>query len=74
MDIAPTVLYLLGEPIPRDMDGQVLRQALDPAAVETLAPEYGLSDSQTMGSEVPTYSKEDEAVISERLRGLGYMD
>jgi hypothetical protein len=31
LDIAPTVLYLLGLPVPRDMEGRVLSEGLDPA-------------------------------------------
>ena len=29
MDIAPTILYLMGQPIPRDMDGKVLFNIID---------------------------------------------
>ena len=29
MDIAPTILYLMGQPIPRDMDGKVLLDIID---------------------------------------------
>ena len=29
MDVAPTTLYLLGQPIPRDMDGKVLLDIID---------------------------------------------
>ena len=33
LDIAPTVLHLLGVPVPADMDGRVLTELLDPLAV-----------------------------------------
>ena len=33
LDIAPTVLHLLGVPVPADMDGRVLTEILDPALV-----------------------------------------
>ena len=29
MDIAPTILYLMGEPVPKDMDGQVMLHIID---------------------------------------------
>jgi len=29
MDIAPTILYLLGQPIPQDMDGKVLLDIIE---------------------------------------------
>ncbi|NOZ06930.1 MAG: hypothetical protein GXP41_11380, partial [Chloroflexi bacterium] len=34
LDIAPTVLHLLGLPLPRDLDGHVLTGALDPGFLE----------------------------------------
>ena len=39
LDIAPTVLHLLGVPVPDDMDGRVLTELLDPA----VAPSYPVS-------------------------------
>jgi hypothetical protein len=33
LDIAPTVLHLLGVPIPADMDGRILTELLDPAII-----------------------------------------
>ena len=38
LDIAPTVLHLLGVPVPDDMDGRVLTELLDPA----VAPSYSV--------------------------------
>lgn len=29
MDIAPTILYLMGRPVPRDMDGKVLLDIIE---------------------------------------------
>ncbi len=29
MDIAPTILYLMGQPVPRDMDGRILTEMID---------------------------------------------
>ncbi|MFZ2616598.1 MAG: alkaline phosphatase family protein [Anaerolineae bacterium] len=73
-DLAPTILHLLGQPIPAAMDGRVLIQALrgplaaqTPQVVDTPAP------VSTTGAAAFTLSAEDEAAISERLRGLGYV-
>jgi len=33
LDIAPTVLHLLGVPVPADMDGRILTELIDPLAV-----------------------------------------
>ena len=73
-DLAPTILHLLGQPIPAAMDGRVLIQALrgplaaqTPQVVDTPAP------VSTTGAAAFTLSAADEAAISERLRGLGYV-
>lgn len=70
LDVAPTVLHLLGQPVARDMDGAVLDVARD--------PERGVAWVETWedGSAAPTApipSAQDE-VILERLRALGYLD
>ena len=72
MDIAPTVLYLLGQPIPDDMDGGVILEGLDTDYVSSnpvQKAEAVAADVQAEG-----YSREDEAIIEERLRGLGYIE
>ena len=74
MDVAPTLLYLLGESIPNDMDGQALIRALDPSFVEGRELIGAPVDSQTAGTEDATYSTEDEAEIAKRLQELGYLD
>lgn len=74
MDVAPTILYLLGEPVPEDMDGIVLTDALDPAFVESQPLVRGKGDTQRAGTEDATYSPEDEAVITQRLEDLGYLE
>ncbi len=72
MDIVPTVLYLLGEPIPPDVDGVVLRSALDEQLLQRRA---AVEAGPAAGGRRPeAYAAEDEAVIRDRLRGLGYVD
>jgi len=73
-DLAPTMLHLLGQPIPAAMDGRVLTQALSgplaeqaPQVVESPAPDSAGDDADF------ALSTADEAAISERLRGLGYV-
>ncbi len=40
VDVTPTALHLLGLAIPRDSDGRVLLEALDPAGPGARAPRY----------------------------------
>jgi predicted AlkP superfamily phosphohydrolase/phosphomutase len=71
-DLAPTILYLMGVPVPDDMDGRVVAEALRPeyAGLE------GLTYETATGAAQPTrgvLSEADAAAIAERLRALGYV-
>jgi hypothetical protein len=75
-DLYPTLLYLLGLPVPRDIQGKILIEALDPAFVRAhpvrAVPSYaglGLSPG------IPGASRDgemNEAEI-EKLKALGYI-
>ncbi|MGE5139580.1 MAG: alkaline phosphatase family protein, partial [Rudaea sp.] len=68
IDVAPTILQILGEPVPSDMDGRVLIEMLSQAgAVEFSSPEQG--EKEASGA----YTKEEARAIEERLAGLGYL-
>jgi predicted AlkP superfamily phosphohydrolase/phosphomutase len=72
MDLAPTILYAMGIPIPSDMDGRLLAEAFTPEFLSKVEVQYTdeLSDRPTGEDE---YSTADEEEIRERLRGLGYV-
>jgi predicted AlkP superfamily phosphohydrolase/phosphomutase len=72
MDLAPTILYAMGIPIPTDMDGRILTEAFTSDHLSTVQARYSdeLSERQTGEDQ---YSLEDEEEIKERLRGLGYV-
>lgn len=72
LDIAPTVLHLLGQPVGSDMDGKVLVTALqNPGPIRRIA---------SWGSEDPapapavSVNVEEERLLLEQLTGLGYLD
>ncbi len=68
IDLAPTILHMLGLPVPADMDGRVLAETLnDTRAVEfsAVAPVESVQE--------PGYSDEEEAEVIERLKDLGYI-
>jgi len=72
MDIAPTLLNLLGVKGPDDMDGRVLSEIFTPQ-YEAQAADAG--SAELVGSTASsTYSDEDEAIIAERLKALGYIE
>ena len=76
LDIAPTILHLLGVPVPSDMDGRVLTEILDPSLVSPGTPEETPSGSQPSPEAEPVsvaYSEEEDAAIQQRLADLGYL-
>ncbi|MDX6544332.1 MAG: hypothetical protein QOG02_106, partial [Gaiellales bacterium] len=71
VDVAPTLLALLGLPVPSDSDGDVMTEALaDPAAVR----EGDASYDQRADGEQPALTAEEEATLEASLRALGYLD
>jgi predicted AlkP superfamily phosphohydrolase/phosphomutase len=72
VDLAPTILYLLGLPVPDAMDGQVLLDALRPVTLSVRPVQYVHSDNDGAGKEM-ALSDQDAAEIEERLRALGYL-
>ena len=73
VDLAPTILHLLEVPVPGNMDGRVLLEALvdgEAAPVLTSAHATTVPEPAAQGS----YSAEDEETIVRRLRALGYLD
>lgn len=71
-DIAPTVLYGLGLPIPVDMDGRVLTEMFISEFAERHPPQFCPGEDASWASEWQ-YDQSEEAVIRERLRDLGYL-
>ena len=72
MDLAPTLLHLMGEAVPDDMDGRVLHEIFQPAFEETHAVRYQVA-AAAGSREAQVLSSEEEAEIEDRLRGLGYL-
>jgi predicted AlkP superfamily phosphohydrolase/phosphomutase len=78
LDVAPTVLHLLGEPVPSWMDGRVLTEMLTP---EALAGQPVQSRPQTPlpavnpgdGAGVQSYDEAEAQEVTDRLAGLGYL-
>jgi predicted AlkP superfamily phosphohydrolase/phosphomutase len=72
LDVAPTVLYLLGLSVPRQMDGQILAEALDPERLKRHPVKY--ADIELLGNaRGGVLSTEDSDDIRRRLEGIGYV-
>ena len=75
IDLAPTILHLLGLPIPDDMDGKVLTEMLTAAYQASHPLRHVEAPSETRSGEDQSggYSAEEAAEIEERLKSLGYL-
>ena len=71
IDLAPTLLYLSGVPVPDDMDGQVLRDAIA-ESYRQAHPEQSQASIAAANPATP-FSPPDEATVAQRLRELGYL-
>ena len=72
VDVLPTLLHALGEPIPPGVDGEVLWSALAP---DSEPARRGTRVSETRPE--PASTDRDptaDGAVEERLRGLGYID
>ncbi len=71
VDLAPTVLHWMGCPVPDDMDGRVLEEALDASFASAHLPQA----EQAAGLHASPSQLPDgqEAAVAARLRGLGYL-
>jgi predicted AlkP superfamily phosphohydrolase/phosphomutase len=73
IDVAPTLLYLLGKKVPEDMDGRVLTESFNPQFLEQHPAEYGAA-AGVASAENANYSEQEAAQIEARLKALGYID
>lgn len=81
LDITPTILYSLGMPVYRDLEGRVPTEIFEESMMEQKPIEK--STASTSGeeevekpaeTEAAEMSEEDERVVMERLRELGYIE
>jgi predicted AlkP superfamily phosphohydrolase/phosphomutase len=79
IDVAPTVMHLLGLPVPSFMEGQVLESAFTPEYIA----DHPVTLDDTGGDEVPAPEPSDpdpkaddaaDKALRERLRSLGYLE
>lgn len=73
IDLAPTILSILGEPVPDDMDGQVLQDIFTEAGTPEVAVAAVAASSYENGEANGSgYSSDDEEKVLERLKAMGY--
>ena len=71
-DTTPTVLYLMGEPIPEQLDGQIIPDLISPETLRECPPRFGDAEGE-LSPESKEYTPEEERSVEARLRALGYL-
>lgn len=74
IDVIPTVLHLVGLPVPEDMDGRVLTEALRAEWLVQQPVAYDHIDRALNENGDSDYTGDEENQMRERLRALGYLD
>ena len=74
IDIAPTLLHLLGVPVPEDMDGKVLASAFQPDFLLARPIRSGAASGTSVTDRPSGYTDEEAAKVEERLQALGYLE
>lgn len=74
IDLAPTILYLMGIPVPKSMDGQIIRQAIEPQYWRKHKLQYIKEEVlRKARKKRKPFSKKQKELVKERLKSLGYI-
>jgi predicted AlkP superfamily phosphohydrolase/phosphomutase len=74
IDVAPTVMYALGMPIPSDMDGKPLATLFETSYTQqTVASYTDERKHEDVASDEYGYSEEEEENVRLKLEALGYL-
>lgn len=74
IDLAPTILYLMETPVPTDMDGRILEEAIIPSHLHQNPPQYMEPPTDVKTGTIRPFSEEEASRVEERLRSLGYIE
>lgn len=73
LDVTPTLLYLAGAAVPSGLDGTIITDAFEDSHLSSTPPQTAEALDAGARDEASPYSPEEEAMIEESLRGLGYL-
>ncbi len=74
LDVAPTLLYSLGLPVPEDFEGCVPQQIFEPSYFQTRSILRGAPTQQGAEHAAMTMDADMEAEVIKQLKALGYME
>jgi predicted AlkP superfamily phosphohydrolase/phosphomutase len=74
LDITPTILYFLGLPVAKDMEGRVLKEVIDSSYFAEHPPKFISSYETGTPRKVPPLEKSlTDQMVLDHLRSLGYI-
>lgn len=71
LDMTPTALYLMGLPVPQNMDGKVLTDVISPDWIKKHPPIRSGSSNRSAFNDV---ERSSDAAAMEQLKSLGYIN
>ena len=75
MDVMPTILHLMGVPVPQDVDGRVISEALErPEHLADLARRFNVHANTDTSRGGRGLNRGEEELIRARLKSLGYFE
>jgi predicted AlkP superfamily phosphohydrolase/phosphomutase len=74
IDLAPTILYLLGESIPGDMDGRIIEDIIQDTFLLNNPIQHGVDRDSDRKTTSAYYNESEQEYIRDKLKGLGYID
>jgi predicted AlkP superfamily phosphohydrolase/phosphomutase len=72
LDVAPTLLHLLGLPVPREMDGRVLDALFAPGS-EAATREVRVTAATTTAEDGGAWTDDEAAAVRRTLEDIGYL-
>jgi len=73
IDLAPSILYLLGLPVPKEMDGKVLEKAFEEEILREKRVQFIEEDAYDFRPQ-EVYSEQEEEELKKQLKVLGYFE
>jgi predicted AlkP superfamily phosphohydrolase/phosphomutase len=73
VNVTPTILAMMGLNVPEDMEGRVIEDIFDPP-IESGTEAAGEAAASPSTADDAVYSVEDQEVLTQRLRDLGYLE
>ena len=73
IDLAPTILHLLGVPVPKEMDGRLLTEGFVDGHIWSEERVAAMAFNGAHAYQKGNYTEKEAFLIEERLRQLGYL-